>query len=535
MNRVFAASTILAAAAVVAVTIAPPSHAGPPVSAYSYQELDQMEAESSAAALAWLARHQEADGSWKASGGPGHGFDVMYEPDAAKSCDVMATSLALMAFFGDGNSLWMGRYQEAVRRGWNWLVAQQAETKCGSLVPLGGDSEGGSLSEREKAAKRGHIARLNHLWGTVALLEAVRSAEFDERLVPVRDAEKLKRHNQVLAPAEHAVKFITDDPATKPDKFDFLNPKTVNMDEIVLLAAVRYVFGKQGVAGDKEWFTGVTDALTAVQKGMTEALVPFRASEDGEYWFGGMISTPQSMIAFVYTYHRGSSSQMKAASPALLARPPVWNPYYEIGRPSRHPETAGSHSGSSELPPELRTVAGSWRDDIANEASWFWQAMAFRSFAAIGTGEWDKWRASFVPMAREHQRRSGPEAGSWDPVGPHARVFGREVGTAWMAISMQGGRCRLQLANSNWQDLKEDPRWRSRKEMLDNAPVFAVKCLICDMEILSNTSFSRGDGAKFYYFCSQEHQDVYEMNPEPWRQGKKPDPNAGGGHEGSHK
>ncbi len=534
MKRLLAASAILGVTTVLAAWTPAPRYFASPPSSYSFQELEKMEQSSSSAALAWLARHQEADGSWKASGGPGHGFEALYEPDAAKSCDVMATANALLAFMGEGNSLWMGRYSEAVRRGWTWLANQQKETKCGSLVSMAADGEGGSLSEREKAAKRGHLARLNHLWGTVALLEAVRSAEFDERLVPVRDVEKLKRHNEVLGPAEKAVKFITDDPATKPDKFDFLNPKTVNMDEIALMSAVRYVMGKQGVAGDKEWFAGVSEAITSIHKGMPEALVPFRPSDDGEYWFGGAISTPQSMIAFVYTYNRGSASQMKAASPPLLARPPVWNPYYEIGRPSRHPESGAAKTGGAGLPEGLKEVAGSWRDDIANESSWFWQAMAFRSYAAIGGGEWDKWRASFVPLGHEHQRRSGPEAGSWDPIGPHARVFGREIGTAWMAITMQGGRCKLQIANSNWQDLKEDPRWRARKENLDNAPVVAVKCLVCEMDILSNTAFSKGEGEKIYYFCSQDHQDEFEMNPEAWRDGKRPERN-GSGHEGSGK
>ncbi|KAF0246651.1 MAG: hypothetical protein FD180_470 [Planctomycetota bacterium] len=512
-----------------------PATAAPPA-AYSFQELEKMETESVASALAWLARHQEADGSWKASGGAGHGFEALYEADAAKSCDVMATASALFAFMGDGNSLWMGRYQEAVKRGWNWLVQQQKATKTGCMVPLAEEAAGGSLSEREKAAKRAHMARMNHLWGTVALLEAVRSAEFDERLVPVRDEAKLKRHNEVLKPAELAVKWITDDPATKPDKFDFLNPKTVNMDELALLAAVRYVFGKQGVTGDKEFFAGVTESITKIQEGMTEALVPYRYSEDGEYWFGGSISTPQCMIAFVYTYNGGSAKQMAAASPALLAHPPAWNPYYEIGRPSRHPEAGaggGMKAAPASLPDGLKDVAGSWRDDIANEASWFWQGMAFRSYAAIGSGEWDKWRASFTPLAREHQRRSGPEAGSWDPVGPHARVFGREIATAWMAVTMQS-RCRLQISQSDWKYLKEDPRWRARKENLEGAPVLAVKCLVCDMGILSNTPFSKGEGDKIYYFCSQEHQDQFEMNPSAWKDGKKPDPN-GEGSEGSHK
>ncbi|MCE9581514.1 MAG: hypothetical protein K8T20_03250 [Planctomycetes bacterium] len=535
MKRFVAATILLGGAAVgIATFSASPAWSAPPAS-YSFDQLDKLERQSIASSLGWLARHQEADGSWKASGGPGHGFEALYEPDAAKSCDVMATSLALLAFVGDGNSPWMGPYQETVTRAWQWLLAQQAATKCGALVPVGEESEGASLSDREKAAKRGHIARMNHLWGTLALLEVVGSAVFDDKLTPIKDADKIKRRLASLPGAEAALKYVTDDPLTKPARFDFLNEKTINMDELSLLGALRYVFGKQGVMGDKDWFGGVKDAIKHVQEGQTEALVAYRYSEDGEYWFRGSISTPQCMIAYVYTFNNGSAAQMKAAAPSLLAHPPVWNPYYEIGRPSRHPEagTAGAPKPVTvELPDALKGVAGKWSDDIANECSWFWQAMTFRSFAAVSPDVWNKWRSSIVPLLNEHQRRSGPEAGSWDPMGPHAKVFGREVATAWNCITLQS-RCLLQVSRSNWQDLKEDPRWRSRKEMLDNAPVEKVKCTVCEMEILSNGPFSKGEGSTIYHFCTEEHMQIFELNPVPYRNGEHP-PIDGSGH-GGHK
>ncbi|MCE9581513.1 MAG: hypothetical protein K8T20_03245 [Planctomycetes bacterium] len=531
MKRLAAATFLLGGAIVAIATFGSrPAWSSPPAS-YTLEQLDKQERQSVAQSLGWLARHQEADGSWKNSGGPGHGFESLYEPDAASASDVMATSLALLAFVGDGNSPWTGPYRETVLRGWLWLLEKQAATRCGALVPAGEEAEAASLAEREKSARRGHLERMNHLWGTLALLEIVASAILDDNGVPVTDAVKIGRRAEALPAAEAALKFVTDDPLTKPARFDFLNPKSINMDELSLLAALRYVFGKHSVRGEKAWFDGVGAAMKRVQEGQTEALVGYRYSEDGEYWFRGSISTPQCMIAFVYTFNQGSARQMKEAAPALLSHPPVWNPNYEIGRPSRHPEvgtSAAPRPAASVLPAELKSVAAKWTDDIANECSWFWEGMTFRSFA-MAPEVWNQWRASIVPLLGEHQRKGGPEAGSWDPVGPHAKVFGREVATAWNCITMQS-RCRLQISRSNWNDLKENPLAISRAENTGKGPVLRVRCTACDLEILSNTNFSKGEPPVIYYFCSEEHLQAFELNPEPYRRGERP-PLDGSGHE----
>jgi len=75
--------------------------------------------------LAWLARHQNADGSWsldrfhlapKASSKTGMGF---------VSSDTAATALALMAFLGAGQTHRQGKYRETVASGLRWLTYQQ--------------------------------------------------------------------------------------------------------------------------------------------------------------------------------------------------------------------------------------------------------------------------------------------------------------------------------------------------------------------------------------------------------------------------
>jgi hypothetical protein len=69
-------------------------------------------------ALKWLAAHQESDGRWdcKKYGGGNHGGD-----------DVAVTSLAMLAFLGNGNSAKFGKYRHNVRSATEWLLTQQNE------------------------------------------------------------------------------------------------------------------------------------------------------------------------------------------------------------------------------------------------------------------------------------------------------------------------------------------------------------------------------------------------------------------------
>lgn len=80
------------------------------------------------AALAWLAKHQDADGKWDAD-------EFMRHDLEGKPCtgpgnavhDVGVTGLAMLAFLGDGNTLRTGRYHDHLKRAAAWLVAQQQE------------------------------------------------------------------------------------------------------------------------------------------------------------------------------------------------------------------------------------------------------------------------------------------------------------------------------------------------------------------------------------------------------------------------
>ena len=78
-------------------------------------------------ALEWLVRHQEKDGFWDTAKYLDNKA-VRYGTRSAESSprfNTGITGLALLAFQGAGHSLKVGKYKEVLRRGIQWLIAQQ--------------------------------------------------------------------------------------------------------------------------------------------------------------------------------------------------------------------------------------------------------------------------------------------------------------------------------------------------------------------------------------------------------------------------
>ncbi len=122
-------------------------------------------------ALAWLARHQSADGSWK-----GRDFDANCGGcDGATSyqVDVALTGLSLLAFLGaDHTHTRSGPYQENVRRGLTWLAERQR--------PDGDLRAGETMYSHGIAAIA--LAEASAMTGDASLRQAVaRSAGFIDR------------------------------------------------------------------------------------------------------------------------------------------------------------------------------------------------------------------------------------------------------------------------------------------------------------------------------------------------------------------
>jgi hypothetical protein len=121
--------------------------------------------------LRWLARHQQADGSWSFH----HGAD---DPGSLEKCTTGATGLAILSFLGAGHTHRSDvRFQGTVDKGLKYLVSQMKRSRDG------GDLRGQVVSNEGMYA---------HAIATLALCEAYGLTQ-DEKL---------------LEPAQQAVNFI---------------------------------------------------------------------------------------------------------------------------------------------------------------------------------------------------------------------------------------------------------------------------------------------------------------------------------------
>ena len=131
-----------------------------------------------AAGLAWLRKHQEPDGRWDADEFDRHCKKGLCDGPGSSMHDVGLTGLALLAFLGDGHHHnRRTRYQRTVRRGIEWLIANQ--------VNDGADA--GLIGKRLS-----NTFLYDHALASLALTEAF----------------LLSQQEQLRAPSQRAVNYI---------------------------------------------------------------------------------------------------------------------------------------------------------------------------------------------------------------------------------------------------------------------------------------------------------------------------------------
>ncbi|MCA8997288.1 MAG: terpene cyclase/mutase family protein [Planctomycetaceae bacterium] len=126
--------------------------------------------EAIAAALEWLARQQLSEGNWSLQG--------PYPDGGSIETLTGATSLALLAFLGDGHTHRSGEHQSVVNQGLQWLIKQQRPS--------------GDLFDSDEQGREPHF--YSHAQGTIVLCEAL----------------ALTGDQKLLGPAQRAVQFLID-------------------------------------------------------------------------------------------------------------------------------------------------------------------------------------------------------------------------------------------------------------------------------------------------------------------------------------
>ncbi len=328
-----------------------------------------------AAALKWLAAHQDKDGRWDCDqftkhddaanadcGGPGNAVH-----------DVGATGLAVLALLGDGSTPERGQWQGALQRAAKWLVEQQQDNGLFGVAASHDfvydhaiaayavcEMHGTGVEWLKRAAQRG-----------IDYLEAHRNPYSVWRYQP-RDNDN---DTSVTTWAVLAL--------TSADR----NRLTVNR-EALKLAGV--------------WYDQVSD----------------HSGHHGYSKQGQPSSRKPGDHALRFPPEHGEA--MTAA--ATVAR-------FAIGQtPRSHPVIAASADLVVAKPPR-------WEPGHADPIYWFFGA---RAMLHVGGPHHDAWQRALDALLPA-QRRDGGCTGSWDPIGVWDEDGGRVVTTALCALALQAG------------------------------------------------------------------------------------------------
>jgi hypothetical protein len=69
-----------------------------------------------------------------------------------------------------------------------------------------------------------------------------------------------------------------------------------------------------------------------------------------------------------------------------------------------------------------------------NEYYWYYGTLAMFQY---GGDAWDRWNDSLRDLLVKTQKNKGPDAGSWDPVGPWSTIGGRLYSTAMSTLCLE--------------------------------------------------------------------------------------------------
>lgn len=330
--------------------------------------------------LVFLQRHQSPDGSWSLARFTQGRTDRVYQEEykAALDSDTAATGLAILAFQGAGYHHKDYQYATTLSSGLNWLLEHQKEN--------------GDLFVRMDDDSNAAVWLYSHAIAAMALSEAY----------------GMTQDPDLREPAQKALDFLA---------------KAQNQDR----GGWRY---SPGVGSD----TSVTGwVFMAMYSGKVAGLnVPDASLRRVEHWL---------------------NLCQKSATERHLYR---YNPYAPDTDEQRHGRTPNSTMTAVGL--TLRIYLG-WETDneylqkgadyllesmpqmgyerrlryahLSPRDAYYWY-YATQVMAHLGDEHWRKWNARLHPLLLETQTKTGPMAGSWDPIRPTVDRWGPHAGRIYV-------------------------------------------------------------------------------------------------------
>jgi hypothetical protein len=314
------------------------------------------------AALRWLARHQNSDGSWSASGFNHRCAGGKCSGAGDSDYDTGVTSLSILAFLGAGYSQ-LSRdtetdpafpglefhYGDVVKRGLQWLVSRQDPEGC--------------------VGERGQKYLYNHTIAALALCEA-----YGMTSAPV-----------LLEPAQRSINFIVA--AQNPGKGWRYSARGGDNDTSVTGWAVMALksadLSKLNVppsayAGALAWLNEATERSGYYRVGYTHAGT-------------GKVYVPGKNEQFD---HHESMSAVAVMSKIFINK------------------AKDSSLGSVNL---LVADLPEWKPGKVDFYYWYYTALALFQYDGPKGPYWSKWNEPMKKAIVPHQKTAGCEDGSWDP------------------------------------------------------------------------------------------------------------------------
>ncbi|MCK6470270.1 MAG: hypothetical protein L6R28_00875 [Planctomycetes bacterium] len=328
-------------------------------------------------ALEWLARHQEADGSWKVTATEG---------DQA-NWDPGVTGLAVLAFLGAGHTEKIGKYKGNVQKGIAWIIAQQAAD--------------GSIGNQAQWKNHGGCGYHHPICG-MALAEAAAMARIPETAAA---AQKAINYSCEIHQAQ-------DGPS---DKFGWrytAKDRTGDLSNVGWFVMQLKSAKVAGLQVDPASFEGAIKYLNHVMADPVNVKKDPNASYDtGGHRYGYSDKNPWHNTTSIGTLCR----LFTGTKPEEVAGAVRWVMNEE---PLRW--EAGMGKGVSNHPFPMYFL-------------YYTTLTAFQ----VGGEIWKEWNDGMKQLLLTNQRKDGDADGSWDPLGGHEKKAGRAYTTALGAMCLE--------------------------------------------------------------------------------------------------
>ncbi|MFY9254907.1 MAG: prenyltransferase/squalene oxidase repeat-containing protein [Fuerstiella sp.] len=380
--------------------------------------------------LRWLSSQQSSDGHWDAET---HGAGLVKVDEngvprnyAGRDADTGITALVTLSFLGAGYTHEQGQYAFAVDNALAWLIEQQN-------------------SEGSLAGEAGHYAGMYcHAMATYALAEAL-GMQQDAMTAPIIDpatlavGDSLAQCTSSMLALQHGVAPFV--PIAVNNSVSATRSLTTayglrKVDDIRLRSALlkavtytisqqdpksggwRYKFGQEGDVSMFGWqMMSLKSAAIAgvnINPIVRERMIGFLNSvRQGEN--GGLFGYRRSVLQ--------NGRESEAVTPVMTAEALFCQQM--LGYPR---DSVASKEAVQYL---LRNMP---RLSQLNMYYWYYGTLAMYQY---GGKPWEDWNAVVRDTLINGQRRTGENAGSWDPVGPWGRYGGRLYSTAISTLTLE--------------------------------------------------------------------------------------------------